>query len=152
MKPGMQAALQMRSSAELQEFVKMRDIPQLKDQADEILKLMMRAGREAKRNIENVDQLLADFRSPEAITYAKAAIELKGHGPYAVPYVVGMLALDKPEEQRGRRPRRRPAGRPASGRRPAALPGADRHGQLAGAPARGRRPGPAQGRRAPCPP
>ena len=99
MKPGMQAALQMRSSAELQEFVKMRDIPQLKDQAEQILKLMMRAGREARRNIENVDQLLADFRSPEATTYGKAAIDLKGHGPYAVPYVVGMLALDKADER-----------------------------------------------------
>ncbi len=99
MKPGMQAAMQMRSTAEVQEFVKMRNIPQLKAQADEILKLMMRAGREATRKIDNVDQLLADFRSPEAVTYAKAAIELKGHGPYTVPFVVALLALDQPQDQ-----------------------------------------------------
>jgi HEAT repeat protein len=99
MKPGMEAALEMRDNAELQEFVKMRDVPQIGQEADQLLRLMVRAERQSRRTVENVDKLLADFRGGDLLIYGKARVELRSHGPYVVPFLIGMLASDKPEDQ-----------------------------------------------------
>jgi HEAT repeat protein len=98
-KPGLQVALKMRDMAELGEFVKMKENPQLAEAADKILDLMTRAVRQRKRTVENADQLLKELQSPELTVYGKARAELVGHGPYAVPYVVGLLSLKEAQSQ-----------------------------------------------------
>ena len=100
MQPGMAAALRMHDMADLSEFFEMRNHEELKDQADRLLDLMTRAARERKRAVPDADQLVRDFQAPELATYVNARVRLVGHGPYAVPYVVGLLALDK-EGQEG---------------------------------------------------
>jgi len=99
MNPGMQAALRMRDEAELQQFVQMRDIPEIAAEADQLLKLMMRAVRQGKRDVSGIGPVLADFTSGDLVAYGKARTELKGHGPYVVPHLIGLLAKEAPEDQ-----------------------------------------------------
>jgi len=98
--PGMQAALRMRDAADLAELAEMVGNEEVGPQVRELLMLLRRAGEERKRTVENVEEILADFQSPEAVAYRRGAVMLTGHGPHAVPHVVGLLALEKPEDQR----------------------------------------------------
>ncbi|MCK4284417.1 MAG: HEAT repeat domain-containing protein [Candidatus Brocadiae bacterium] len=97
--PGMQTALKMRDMAELGQFVQMRDDEKLGPEARQILDLMMRAVRETRRTVESPERLVGDFQSPDLAVYGKAMVELRGHGPYAVPHVVHLLAIEEPGKQ-----------------------------------------------------
>jgi HEAT repeat protein len=99
MEPGMQAALRMRGMADLGVMFEMKEKGELGPQAEKLLDLMMRAGREAKREVENPEQLVEDLASEDAQTYGRAQVTLKGHGPYAVPYVLPLLEQTDPERQ-----------------------------------------------------
>jgi hypothetical protein len=99
MEPGMKTALKMRDMAELGQFFKMKENEELREEAERILDLLTRAGRQRKRQVADADKLLADFQSPDIEVYGRARIELLGHGPYAVPYVVHLLTLDAEEDQ-----------------------------------------------------
>ncbi|KPK58316.1 MAG: hypothetical protein AMK73_09365 [Planctomycetes bacterium SM23_32] len=99
MEPGMQTALKMRDMAELGQFFEMKEVEELREEAERLLDLLTRAARQRKRAVAEPDRLVADFQSPELATYGNARIELLGHGPYAVPYVVHLLKLDAEEEQ-----------------------------------------------------
>ena len=91
--------LHMRDVAELGEFLQMTDVPILKTDAERMLSLMRRAGEEAEKEVQDPDKLVADFESKDLVTYGKARIALVGHGPYAVPYVYGLLALTDADKQ-----------------------------------------------------
>ena len=100
MEPGMEAALKMRDMAELGEFFEMTGTEQVAPEAHKLLDLLKRAGQERKRDVQDPDQLLEAFQAADLPSYGKARVDLAGHGPYAVPYVVGLLALDEPDGQR----------------------------------------------------
>ncbi len=97
MEPGMETALKMRDMAELHEFVEMEE--KLGPDAEKVLDLMLRASRERKRTVENAEQLIQDFAADDLAVYGKARVQLMGHGPYAVPCVLPLLALDAPDQQ-----------------------------------------------------
>ncbi len=99
MDPGMQTALKMRDMAEFGQFAEMKDTEELGEVAEKVLDLMTRATRQRKRTLEDPAALIEDFESQDLATYGKARIALTGHGPYAVPYVVPLLALDVEESQ-----------------------------------------------------
>ncbi len=97
--PGMQTALKMRDMAELGQFIAMRDDEKLGPEARQLLDLMTRAVRETRRAVESAERLVGDFQSPDLVVYGKALVELRGHGPYAVPHVVHLLAIKESARQ-----------------------------------------------------
>jgi len=99
MEPDSQAALKMHDMAELSELFSMEGNAQLKSEVHRLLDLMTRAARERKRAIPDVEQVMKDFQSPDLTVYVGARVKLIGHGPYAVPYVVPLLALKAPDQQ-----------------------------------------------------
>ncbi len=99
MKPTMEMALEMRKMAELGTFFQMRDREELGEQADQLIEVMGRAVRQAKRDVQNPHALIEAFHSRKVTEYGRARITLKGHGPYAVPYVAPLLALEGADEQ-----------------------------------------------------
>lgn len=99
LEPGMQAALKMREMVEVRQLIEMRDNERLRADAEKILDLMRRAVRQRQRTIVEPARLVEDLQSPDLGVYGKARVELIGHGPYAVPYVVHLLALEEAAEQ-----------------------------------------------------
>jgi len=99
MQPGLQAALRMRKLAELGMFVDMKQKGELAPNAEKLLDLMTRAAREGKRKVEDPDGLVKDFLSPSLDVYGRARVTLRGHGPYGVPYLVGLLGLKEADRQ-----------------------------------------------------
>ena len=99
MEPTQKMALEMRNMAELGIFFRMRDREELGPQADRLIELMSRAVREARREIKAPTALIEAFRSRDAVEYGRARIRLKSHGPYAVPYLAPLLALQGADEQ-----------------------------------------------------
>ncbi len=99
MDPSMGAALKMGDMAEVGVFYKMTEKPQLKADVERILDLMLRAARQLKREVAEADRLVEEFQSADLVVYGNARIALQGHGPYAVPYVVGLLELEAAEQQ-----------------------------------------------------
>ncbi|MHC4480155.1 MAG: HEAT repeat domain-containing protein [Planctomycetota bacterium] len=99
MQPGMQVALKMHDTAELAQFIEMRKKDELREEVDRILDLMLRAARQRKRVVTDADKLIEDLKSPDLPVYGKARVQLAGHCPYAVPYVVPLLAYEVPEQQ-----------------------------------------------------
>jgi len=99
LEPGMQAALRMRGMADLGVVFEMKQKAELAPQAEKLLDLMMRAGREARRQVETPQKLVRDLASEDVQAYGMAQVALKGHGPYAVPYVLPLLTQTDPEKQ-----------------------------------------------------
>ncbi len=95
--PGLDTATAMRDAAPIGTFIDMKDNAQLADEAEALQDLMSRAVREKKRTVENADQLVSDLKADDTQVYNSARIALVGHGPYAVPYVLPLLADSGPK-------------------------------------------------------
>ncbi len=99
LEPGMQAALRMREEADLGLMFEMKQRDELGPQAEKLIDLIMRAGREARRDVQDPDELIRMLTSEDVREYGEAQVALKGHGPYAVPYVLPLLQETDPEKQ-----------------------------------------------------
>jgi len=99
MEPGAKTALKMRDMAELGQFIEMRAHEELAPEASKIADLMLRAAREQYRSVSGIEALLEQFQSDDLATYGKARAALISHGPYAVPYLLELLAIDDASKQ-----------------------------------------------------
>ena len=100
LRPGSEAALLMRENSEIGQLAEMAADRELGPAASKILTMMREAVREKKRDVSNIEALITEFRSPDLMTYGTASVDLAGHGPYAVPYLLPLLALEGPDNQR----------------------------------------------------
>ncbi|MCD6417106.1 MAG: HEAT repeat domain-containing protein [Planctomycetes bacterium] len=98
-KPGLHVALEMRNRVELAVFFKMKSEKEVGDQADKVLRLMMRAVRESRRTEGKPEELVKDFTSGTVEAYGIARAALKGYGPYAVPCLVPLLKAQEAGKQ-----------------------------------------------------
>lgn len=94
MDPSLDTALKMRELAEMGMLVEMQREEGMADVATRLLKLTTKAVRARKREVLNPDRLLADFQSLDADDYLQSATVLKSHGPFAVPYLMPLLAKE----------------------------------------------------------
>ncbi|MFO8006188.1 MAG: hypothetical protein R6V05_00470, partial [Candidatus Brocadiia bacterium] len=99
LEPSMRAALQMRDQAELGVLFQMKERDELAEQVERIMEMMMRAVREQRKPVRNPDDLIASFTSDKAAVYGKARVNLRGYGPYAVPYLVPLLEMEEVDQQ-----------------------------------------------------
>ncbi len=97
--PGMQAALRMRQSVELGVLFEMAQKDQLGAQAEQLLDIITRGAREARREVTDPDKLVAGLQSGDTKEYTDALLALSMHGPYAVPYLIPLLEDETPENQ-----------------------------------------------------
>ena len=102
MKPSSRVALEMRNKAEIGLFVRMQtqeEDQEFAEAAGNLLQMMTAAARHEKREIADVQTLLANYRSVELRTHLEARERLIGHGQYAVPYLLEFLTTQGPENQ-----------------------------------------------------
>jgi len=98
--PGSKTALAVREKVEIDLLLDMQDEEKLAPTAEKLLAMMNRAARRMRREIPDLEKLLTDFQSPNENTYLTARVQMIGHGPYAVPHLLGFLTTQKAENQR----------------------------------------------------
>jgi len=94
--PDVSTLLQMRTKAEIGLFIEMKDNDLLSADAAKLLEMMWRAAQETKRQVTGADKLIDDFQSSDMDVYIAARVKLLGHGPYAVPYLLPLVAMKAP--------------------------------------------------------
>jgi CheY-like chemotaxis protein len=89
--PDMGLAVQLRERAEIGLFIAMQDNPNMAKTADAFVDLFLKATRENKRALPEVEALLKDFQSTVAKTHLEARSTLRGFGPFVVHKLLPLL-------------------------------------------------------------
>lgn len=92
MKPGSKEARKMFDLADLSLLMKMHEVDELADAASLLMKLRRAALQQGMRDVVDVDKILDDYRRGDLTAYLNARAAVLGHGPYAVPYMLELLA------------------------------------------------------------
>ena len=97
--PSSKAAREMFDKIDLNLLVKMYEAPELLNVAELLLKLRYAAYQATMRNVQDMAAAIQAFKSPDLRAYLSARAVVLGHGPYAVPQMLELLALSIPAPQ-----------------------------------------------------